>query len=282
MRYPPNPVPGSATTIGISIQVPNQPKPSLTAATLLASGFAFSGRWALSTAGDLVLDRPFPKMAGVYAFVKDGVALYVGVATMSLAKRLYFYGKPGITQRTSQRINGIIKNELAMLPYIDIYTAKPPDFEWNGLPIHGSVGLELGLIIVTESALHGSTWMTVEMTRHLSESAIVRSIAEVACLRIKRRVIRALQQQRPNCQVPIQVSTALGKNCVYKFKVNSRSILKPTKIRWSSSYRLNLRNCCHTNVKPYGYNLPLANCGTSQMRTPVSRTQSSMRTSLTI
>jgi hypothetical protein len=49
-----------------------------------------------------VLDRPLSKAVRVYAFAKDGIVLYVGVATMGLAKRLYFYGKPGVTQRTSQ------------------------------------------------------------------------------------------------------------------------------------------------------------------------------------
>jgi hypothetical protein len=113
---------------------------------LLAGGFVFSGRWVLSNAGDLVLEQPLPKIVGVYAFAKDGTVLYVGVATMGLAKRLYFYGKPGVTQRTSQRLNGIIKNELLTVPAIDIYIAVPPDLDWNGLPVHGSAGLELGLI----------------------------------------------------------------------------------------------------------------------------------------
>ena len=57
-----------------------------------------------------------------------------------------FYGKPGVSQRTSLRLNGIIKNELLTTPAIDIYVAEPPDLEWNGLPVHGSAGLELGLI----------------------------------------------------------------------------------------------------------------------------------------
>lgn len=83
---------------------------------------------------------------GVYAFAKENIVLYVGVATMGLAKRLYFYAKPGSTQRTSQRLNEILKAELVAVSHIDIYTATPPDLEWNGLPVHGSAGLELGLI----------------------------------------------------------------------------------------------------------------------------------------
>jgi hypothetical protein len=125
---------------------PVAPKPPLPVAELVNGGFEFSGRWILSDAGDLIADRPLPKAVGVYAFAKNGIAVYVGVATMGLAKRLYFYGKPGVTQRTSLRINDMLKKELITVPHIDIYTATPIDLEWNGLPIHGSAGLELGLI----------------------------------------------------------------------------------------------------------------------------------------
>jgi hypothetical protein len=140
---------GPASKFTISVASPSvlaPSKPTLPVEKLVNSGFAFSGRWILTEAGDLSLDRPLPKALGVYTFVRDGIALYVGVATMGLAKRLYFYAKPGVSQRTSQRLNRIIKSELLEVPFIDIYTASPPDLEWNGLPIHGSAGLELGLI----------------------------------------------------------------------------------------------------------------------------------------
>jgi len=113
---------------------------------LTEGGFALSASWILSVTGELALDGPLPKAVGVYAFVRNSVAVYVGVATMGLAKRLYFYGKPGVTQLTSLRVNGILKSELQSVPSIQIYTAQPPDLEWNGLPIHGSGGLELGII----------------------------------------------------------------------------------------------------------------------------------------
>ncbi len=121
-------------------------KPQLSVSELLAGGFVFSSRWILSDTGGLVLDHALAKTVGVYAFARDGVVMYIGVATMGLAKRLYFYGKPGITQRTSLRLNGIIKEQLQTVPCIEIYTAAPPDLDWNGLPVHGSAGLELGLI----------------------------------------------------------------------------------------------------------------------------------------
>lgn len=123
------------------------PKPPLTLSVLTDGGFLPAGRWMISVADELIVESPLPKEVGVYAFVKDDVAVYVGVATMGIAKRLYFYGRPGVTQRTSLRLNALIRNELlASGSSIEIYVAIPPDLEWNGLPVHGSAGLELGLI----------------------------------------------------------------------------------------------------------------------------------------
>jgi hypothetical protein len=121
-------------------------KPALSVETLKAAGFVLSSRWLLSPENELAIETPLPKDVGVYAFVRGSIACYVGVATMGLAKRLYFYAKPGVTQRTSVRLNQILKGELVASPSIEIYTATPSDLEWNGLPVHGSAGLELGLI----------------------------------------------------------------------------------------------------------------------------------------
>ncbi|EJC75769.1 hypothetical protein Rleg10DRAFT_5590 [Rhizobium leguminosarum bv. trifolii WSM2012] len=128
---------------------PTPPQPvklPLPVSVLTDGGFVPAGRWILSPTDELVVDLPLPKEVGVYAFVKDSMALYVGVATMGISKRLYFYGKPGISQRTSLRLNKALKAELAGAASIEIYVAIPPDLEWNGLPVHGSAGLELGLI----------------------------------------------------------------------------------------------------------------------------------------
>ena len=65
---------------------------------------------------------------------------------MGPAKRLYFYRRPGITQRSSLRLNGVINAELLAGALIEVLTAMPADLERKGLPIHGSAGLELGLI----------------------------------------------------------------------------------------------------------------------------------------
>ncbi|WP_245576819.1 GIY-YIG nuclease family protein [Kaistia adipata] len=131
-------------------QIPSGPrgaeKPSLGVDVLVAAGFSFAGRWALSSSGALAPDQPISKGMGVYAYAKGGTVLYVGLATMGLAKRLYYYGKPGPSQMTNLRLNGAIKRELEAGDVIDIYTAEPPDSEWNGLPVHGAAGLEMGLI----------------------------------------------------------------------------------------------------------------------------------------
>lgn len=87
-----------------------------------------------------------PKDVGVYAFAVGGVVQYVGVATMGLAKRTYFYARPGVTQRTSLRINELLLDQTASGAVVDVYVATPENLAWRGLPVHGAAGLELGLI----------------------------------------------------------------------------------------------------------------------------------------
>lgn len=121
-------------------------KPSLPVQTLLDAGFQRASEWILADAGLLALTEALPKAVGVYAFARDGIVLYVGVATMGLAKRIYFYAKPGVSQRTSLRLNDTIRRELEAAARIEVLIAQPDDMEWNGLPMHGAAGLELGLI----------------------------------------------------------------------------------------------------------------------------------------
>lgn len=135
---------------GLSRPRPEKPaaveKPVLTSDILQMSGFALSSHWLLSADGSLVLKTALPKESGVYAFAINGVVLYVGLASMGLSRRLYFYSKPAATQKTSLRLNEKMRTELASHSEIEIYTAFPHDHEWNGLPVDGNAGLELGLI----------------------------------------------------------------------------------------------------------------------------------------
>ena len=121
-------------------------KPLLAVEDLVRAGFAHSSQWRLTRAGELTLQNPLPAARGVYAMVKNGEAQYVGLATMGIARRFKFYVRPGKTQRTSIRLNDMLKKELRAGHVIDIYTVSPPDLAWNGLPVSGMAGLELGLI----------------------------------------------------------------------------------------------------------------------------------------
>jgi hypothetical protein len=121
-------------------------KPALTAQALLAGGFELTGRWVLASDRRLALESALPLHPGVYAFAMKGLAVYVGIAASGLANRLKFYVRLGATQRTSQRVNARLIEELKVVGTIDILTARPPDASWNGWPINAAAGLEVGLI----------------------------------------------------------------------------------------------------------------------------------------
>lgn len=113
--------------------------------TLLKADFNHVGHWELENDA-IVLIGDIPTNPGVYAHVVNGEVYYIGVATMGLKKRLYFYGKPGKSQRTSIRINGLIKEELCLNNTVEVIAAFPDPSTWNGLPIDQVSGLEAGLI----------------------------------------------------------------------------------------------------------------------------------------
>lgn len=120
--------------------------PELLLSQIADGGFVHTGRWALNPQGALFFAGNAPKQPGVYIFVQAGTARYVGVASKNLAQRLYMYGRPGISQRTNIRLNGVLRNELANGEIIDVYVASPPDLEWNGWKVSGAEGLEAAII----------------------------------------------------------------------------------------------------------------------------------------
>jgi len=121
-------------------------KPPLTVQLLEGAGFEKTSAWVASD-GRLALATALSEKPGVYAFVVEGRALYVGLAASGLSNRCKFYARPGATQRTSIRLNATM---LQMLTddrkSIDIYTAHPADTNWNGLPVSTLAGLEAGMI----------------------------------------------------------------------------------------------------------------------------------------
>lgn len=137
----------SDAAVGTQIEITPQPKrPPLRLAILVNAGFQRSAIWVLDTRGRPRIEGQLPVEKGVYAFASNETILYVGVAGMGLKKRLYFYGKPGLTQTTNIRVNELIRVSLVDGETVSILTAVPPDFEWGGLAVNGRTGLEVGLI----------------------------------------------------------------------------------------------------------------------------------------
>jgi hypothetical protein len=137
---------GDGETSSSAVKARDRAKPVLSVEDLVRAGFEHSSRWQLTKDGGLALENALPVARGVYAMAKNGEVQYVGLATMGIAKRFKFYIRPGKTQRTSIRLNALLKRELQTAQVIDIYTASPPDLAWKGLPVSGMAGLELGLI----------------------------------------------------------------------------------------------------------------------------------------
>jgi hypothetical protein len=119
-------------------------KPSLTVDRLNAAGFRHSGSWSF-TDGMLAASGDMPKESGVYAFVHEGRAIYVGIAARGLAKRFAVYARPG-TVESAARIRMELIDRLFAGKAVDIYTICSPALSWNGLPVNLSAGLEAGLL----------------------------------------------------------------------------------------------------------------------------------------
>lgn len=120
-------------------------KPTLTVERLKSGGFEDADYWRVGEDGRLEI-MELPAKPGVYAFAIDGVAQYVGVAANSLAKRLRFYARPGITQRTSLRLNRKITDLCGEGHEVQVLIAFPEDFDWRGFAVKAAEGLEAGII----------------------------------------------------------------------------------------------------------------------------------------
>ncbi len=122
------------------------PKPPLERAQLLSGGFELSSAWLTGPDGDLTLAAPLPKQPGVYAFVLDDQAVYVGVTLQTLAVRMSMYLRGHSSQPTNVFMRERLIEELRSRQSADIYTICPPDQSWNEWPLSISAGLEVGLI----------------------------------------------------------------------------------------------------------------------------------------
>lgn len=109
------------------------------------AGFVHAGAWSLVD-GKITLVADVPAVPGVYAFVLEDVVVYVGVTQNGLKTRMDQYRRGHARQRTSARVNGLIREALLAGTSVSVFVTTPPELQWNGLPIDGSAGLEVGLI----------------------------------------------------------------------------------------------------------------------------------------
>lgn len=114
---------------------------------LLNAGFQQIGEFALIEGNVVIrLDEPAADRKAVYALMDGEDIAYIGVAMMPLAKRLYFYAKPGVSQETSLRVNALIRAGLTEGRSIRIIATYPGRQTWNGLALDVAPGLETALI----------------------------------------------------------------------------------------------------------------------------------------
>lgn len=121
-------------------------KAPLPVSQLITAGFQVCGYWALKEQGGIQFVGDIPKAPGIYAYAIDDKVQYLGIASLSLKKRIYFYGKPGPTQKTNIRLNALITKELGKGKAVDLLAATPGQTVWNGLPVDIWAGLEAAMI----------------------------------------------------------------------------------------------------------------------------------------
>ncbi|MBF9034596.1 hypothetical protein HKCCE2091_10115 [Rhodobacterales bacterium HKCCE2091] len=129
----------------VATSPPEEDEPDRHWARLLKNGFTYGADWVLEN-GNPTLDRPAPAEPGVYVFVLEDSAVYVGVTRRPLAARMADYRRGPVGQRTSSRIKALIASHLADGHSIRVLFAVPGQSEWNGLPVEIAAGLEAGLI----------------------------------------------------------------------------------------------------------------------------------------
>lgn len=82
----------------------------------------------------------------MYAQIVNGNVYYIGRSLKGFRYRMGHYKKPGLTQRTSIRINGLITAALQSGKTVETIAAFPVPTTWNGLPVDVVSGLETGLV----------------------------------------------------------------------------------------------------------------------------------------
>jgi hypothetical protein len=119
---------------------------------LLEAGFKLLGNWTQPAPGEILLSAKAPNDPGVYAFILEGVVVYVGLTQTGLRTRMDHYRRGHERQRTSRRVKGLIATALSGKKRVEVLIVVPPALDWNGLPINTAAGLEMGLIKLLKPA----------------------------------------------------------------------------------------------------------------------------------
>lgn len=111
-------------------------------------GFRRFGAWVADEDDIKVELQNFPANKEVlYAFGIGEELCYIGKTTQGIVKRLRGYRKPGGTQFTNIRLNGLIKAAIAEGKVVEVYVWAGDDLlSYGGFKINLSAGLEDSLI----------------------------------------------------------------------------------------------------------------------------------------
>lgn len=120
--------------------------PNINPELLVQAGFWWIGEWTLNDDEAIALEDTAPLIPGVYAFVLDNAVVYVGLTLRGLRGRMDQYRRGNPRQKTSARVNGLVKGSLAVGKRVRVLAATPEPSEWKGLPVNLAAGLEVGLI----------------------------------------------------------------------------------------------------------------------------------------
>jgi hypothetical protein len=89
----------------------------------------------------------------LYAFVSDGVVLYIGKTVRTLKHRMYNYQRPGPTQSTSIRGNSLLRERISSGKQVEVH-ALPDNglLYYGGFHVNLAAGLEDSLLAALKPA----------------------------------------------------------------------------------------------------------------------------------
>jgi hypothetical protein len=111
-------------------------------------GFRKCGEWRLEASRlTCILTEHAAAQNVLYAFISEGVVLYVGKTVRSLKERMYGYQNPGPTQSTNIKGNTLILEKLGVGKSIEVHAL--PDhglLYYGGFHVNLAAGLEDSLV----------------------------------------------------------------------------------------------------------------------------------------